>query len=327
MIDSTGLELDSLKFDHILLMSSQRTIDGVNKALVQVLVEVSGVYGFRFYINTGHNHNSGFLLLAHSDHEFKETDDIYNLTQYDKFHQAPCNETGAYFPVLWNDRFYACVITSPNLTETIDSQIVCLLALYGNIVNLITDSKTDGLTGLLNRKSFDIDLHREVSLAGAAKRRRTDGKVATTSQFLALIDIDFFKRVNDEFGHLIGDEVLLVLGQMLKTSFREHDGLYRYGGEEFAIILRDVSADSANIILNRFSDLIREKVFPTVNQITISIGYTIIDNNSPSNVIELADKALYFSKENGRDLVSDFQLLEQQGKLAKTQINSDIELF
>ena len=146
--------------------------------------------------------------------------------------------------------------------------------------------------------------------------------------FFALLDIDYFKKVNDEFGHVYGDEVLLRFAQILKQSFRHYDQIYRYGGEEFCIILFQVDASTCSEVLERFRKRLESFVFPRIGRKTISIGYTKIQSNDQPNVLlDRTDRALYFSKEHGRNQVNRYEDLFEQGLLIEESTANDIELF
>ncbi|MFZ3129240.1 MAG: GGDEF domain-containing protein, partial [Rhodoferax sp.] len=109
-----------------------------------------------------------------------------------------------------------------------------LISMYGNMLDMLDYSECDALTGLWNRKPFDDLFYKTMPLVEAATLAPTDveHRAAPTASFwLVMIDIDHFKQVNDTYGHLIGDEVLLLVARILKSSFRVYDRIYRFGGE------------------------------------------------------------------------------------------------
>ena len=123
-----------------------------------------------------------------------------------------------------------------------------IAAQYKNLMGLLDYGEKDALTELLNRKSFDGSFFKATEVQfpqpdALADERRTQGSAAT--YWLAMLDIDHFKRVNDNFGHLIGDEVLLLLARLMRANFRLHDKLYRFGGEEFVVLMRCPDARDA----------------------------------------------------------------------------------
>lgn len=214
-----------------------------------------------------------------------------------------------------------------------EQRLVCaVLRIYRNFQGLLDYSQRDTLTGLLNRKSFDECLARAVKrpredpgLAGTPEPRRV---VRDTQAALGLVDVDHFKRVNDSLGHLIGDEVLLLLSRLMRSSFRYHDRLFRFGGEEFVVLMRCGSGADARIALERLRETVERHVFPRVGHITVSVGLTLLrPDDTPSAAFERADKAVYFAKQNGRNRVCDHDALVAGGLLADATRASDVELF
>jgi diguanylate cyclase (GGDEF)-like protein len=158
---------------------------------------------------------------------------------------------------------------------------------------------TDGLTKLYNSRSFYTQLELEVDRFNRYKHPLA----------LLLLDIDNFKEYNDSYGHLEGDKVLVRFSQIIKTCLRANDSAYRYGGEEFTVILPETNGDEAKTVAQRIrSSLEAEKYKPVpgkVARITISIGVTqCYPKEELSTFIRRADKAMYLSKENGRNRVS-----------------------
>jgi diguanylate cyclase (GGDEF)-like protein len=199
-----------------------------------------------------------------------------------------------------------------------------LLDFYKNYASLLHDTQRDELTGLLNRKTFDEKVLQII----AAQRSDAAAGNARGSACLAVVDIDHFKNVNDRFGHLYGDEILLLFAQVMIETFRGADLLFRVGGEEFVIVLRDVDLDRALMVLERFRKTVEEKTFPQVGTVTASIGASVIGANDLStSIIDRADKALYYAKSNGRNQVHAYENLVAAGKLADAKHDSEAELF
>lgn len=158
---------------------------------------------------------------------------------------------------------------------------------------------TDSLTGLFNRKAAYERLSEQL-----AKTRRL-----STHLSCLMIDIDHFKRVNDQHGHLVGDRVLQEVADCIKQSSREYDILCRYGGEEFLIILPETGLSTAITVAERYRQKIAEAVIEIDQQklrLTISIGVTEAQSDETETrdmVIARADEALYQAKEQGRNQV------------------------
>lgn len=162
-------------------------------------------------------------------------------------------------------------------------------------------SLTDPLTGLYNRRHFDSTFEREFLRA-----KRYGGDLS-----VAIIDIDFFKKINDTFGHLCGDHVLKEVAYLIYDSFRKTDIVFRYGGEEFVVILTETSAENANIPLERLRINVENNLFKFNNteiKVTVSIGAASVGEGveSSADLLDRADKALYKSKEDGRNRLTMF---------------------
>lgn len=154
----------------------------------------------------------------------------------------------------------------------------------------------DALTGALNRRAF-IDRFNQIRVSGIARH-----KVLT----LILLDIDHFKRVNDEHGHATGDEVLVQITRLLKDQCRGEDICARFGGEEFAVLMETSSMAAADACAERLRQAIADFGFGAVGQVTVSLGFVQVteDPNTPFNSwYEAADAALYAAKSKGRNRV------------------------
>lgn len=218
------------------------------------------------------------------------------------------------------------------LSEESRRLISGVLRLYLNFQSLLDYGERDALTELLNRKTFDgaflkATIAQKLATEGADDKRR-DG-MPTGSYWLAMLDIDHFKRVNDNFGHLIGDEVLLLLARLMRACFRFHDQLYRFGGEEFVVLMRCNGEPEAAAALERLRATTEVHLFPQVGNITISIGFSEIKaGDTPSGAFERADKAVYYAKEHGRNQVCSYAALVASGELVEQAANvGDMELF
>ena len=217
--------------------------------------------------------------------------------------------------------------------ENVDKFISSFIRIYSNFISIIDDNEHDTLTGLLNRKTFDAQLS---ALLVAAKEKNntptTEGdrrtKQDNTYHWAGMLDIDHFKSINDNFGQVYGDEVLLIFSDIMKNSFRSDDLLFRYGGEEFVVVLAPTEEKYALQVLERFRTKLESYDFPQVGRVTVSIGAVSIDKQEHSvTVLENADKALYYAKEHGRNQTCNYHELIRTGKLEARETQSDIELF
>jgi len=207
--------------------------------------------------------------------------------------------------------------------------------IYENYLSILKESECDKLTGLLNRQTFENKVRRFLEQRAKAPLPTSleiDKRKPTPSQasWLAIIDIDHFKRVNDQYGHVCGDEVLLTFSQQLKNHFRKEDLLFRFGGEEFILVMTAENSQVVEKNLNEFKVEIAKYSFPFIESITISIGFTELHTNMfISSIIDRADKALYYAKDHGRNCVYCFEDLVEQKLLVRQELsnNSPIELF
>jgi diguanylate cyclase (GGDEF)-like protein len=214
-----------------------------------------------------------------------------------------------------------------------------VLKIYRNQIGLLDYSERDTLTGLLNRKTFDEQFgkcliedaaHLVAASAddppGGRAERRTSA--APVRHWLGLIDIDHFKRVNDQCGHLIGDEVLLLVAGILRSAFRHGDRLYRFGGEEFVVLLRADSRPHAVVAFERFRLQMEAFRFPQVGRVTASVGFTELRPvDTGTAAFERADRAVYHAKESGRNQVLCHESLIESGALEDSEKLGEIELF
>jgi diguanylate cyclase (GGDEF)-like protein len=220
--------------------------------------------------------------------------------------------------------------------------VASLLRLYGNVLGLLDYSERDTLTGLLNRKTFDESFMRLAGQLGLAANDASEPAVASQppatrrgggpqSVWLGMVDIDHFKRVNDQYGHLIGDEVLLLVSRLMRNCFRFDDQLYRFGGEEFVVLMRCQEGAGAADAAGAFERLrrhVQDFAFPRVGQVTVSVGFTQVRRgDTPSVAFERADQAVYHAKQHGRNQVHEHAALVAAGQLQDSARDSDIELF
>jgi diguanylate cyclase (GGDEF)-like protein len=191
-----------------------------------------------------------------------------------------------------------------------------LLRIYQNHLKLLDYSEKDELTGLLNRKTFDDSFMHLMQIAkpklkNAAQFDRIERRRPIDPlqpRWLAVVDVDFFKRVNDRFGHACGDQVLASLAQIMRDCFRESDWLFRCGGEEFMVILESTDGQFVRGILERFRAAVESTRFPQVGAVTVSLGYTQVgSSDNGASAFRRADEALYAAKSRGRNQMMSFE--------------------
>ena len=156
---------------------------------------------------------------------------------------------------------------------------------------------TDSLTGLKNRKYFNLEIQNHIQ-----ESHRYENPLS-----ILILDIDFFKKINDTYGHNVGDDVLHVLGKMLQKETRAGDMAVRYGGEEFVIVLTNTDVARAELKAEQLRNITENLLIPELDgkRITISVGVTELRKSDEriDTFIDRADKALYQAKESGRNKV------------------------
>jgi diguanylate cyclase (GGDEF)-like protein len=193
-----------------------------------------------------------------------------------------------------NQELIEAKIALENLTEELQKKNKIL----DNLANI------DGLTEIYNHRFFQNSLDNEIS---RAQRNETEISII-------MIDIDFFKKFNDDYGHQVGDFILKSFSAALKKEIRRYDTLARYGGEEFVIILPDTSIAEAAIVAEKLRCVVDDTVFDDNREtyhITASFGIATTrplttDNFNKGNFINQADEALYDAKEGGRNQVASY---------------------
>ncbi|MGH8119143.1 MAG: GGDEF domain-containing protein [Gammaproteobacteria bacterium] len=240
------------------------------------------------------------------------------------------------FPIIHNNSTDAVLGVEANQDLLSWRAIIeAFVKIYSNYLTILHISERDKLTDLYNRRTFDYKLDKLLKTQRLQYERYEKSPEAHEKRhvhpdmhsWLAITDIDHFKRINDNFGHLFGDEVILIVAQQMKRYFRRSDLLFRFGGEEFVIILEPLSPEKAHELLERFRAAIAAYKIPQVRETTVSIGYTrIIDGVSSHIILDHADKALYFAKNHGRNCLFSYEELVENGSLSEPR-KANVTLF
>jgi diguanylate cyclase (GGDEF)-like protein len=332
--------------DHNLL---ELSVVGALRDLVRPL-QVRALEIFRFrdeqYVRPRIWLEDGRVVVAEetlgADHGGEPLADFPSLRACIAEHIDSAEETDAdgqfvlWLPVWLDDKVTTClqiVNATPYSPQTMDV-IEGILGVYRNYRSLLDYSERDSLTGLLNRKTFD-EKFSKLAVGGEEEEESSDEvdlerrhAIEVHEQWLAVVDIDHFKRVNDQFGHVYGDEVLILLANLLRSSFRTHDRIFRFGGEEFVILLRSASRSDAHRIFERFRSNVEKHDFPQVGRVTVSLGFVRIQpNETPVVILGHADQALYYAKENGRNRVCNYEDLVSSGSLPDHIDQAPAEFF
>lgn len=231
-----------------------------------------------------------------------------------------------------NDEIFAVLIQSTDTNNYERQRLIHgFLRIYSNYLELIEITKRDKLTGLLNRETLESEITRILIQNASDGKPMAPPKALINNDartykgeltyWLGVLDIDFFKSINDNYGHLYGDEILILVARLMEESVRSHDLVFRYGGEEFVILLRAYDLNDALAAFERIRTTIRNHNFAKIEKLTVSQGVRqILNQPGSAEVIAEADAALYYAKEHGRDQIQVYEILLAEGKIeAKTE--------
>lgn len=243
-------------------------------------------------------------------------------------------------PILRDGRTIGALQLDSCMAPSMSRQLIEGFArIYANYTAVLHESEHDNLTGLYNRRSLERQLQRLLRLRDELIREPPAAPPVAHEQrsvpvgdipqvWLGILDIDHFKRINDTYGHVYGDEVILLLAQQMRACFRRGDVLFRFGGEEFVILFSATDEATVQIVLERFRRHIAEYAFPQIGHITISIGYAGIgEHDYPASALDRADQALYFVKQHGRNGTRGYEELDSSGLLGHGRVAGTIDLF
>ncbi len=321
-------------------MTRHREISSLNSALLGALISVLPKQSIRLYERG--DDRSPWRLSASSEvnadsgeriEEVVKRKDIALIESLRSSDDRTVQQTGvddfiSVFPMRIGLEFVAAIVAEGQYRSGQSRLIDALLESYANIFTLLYRSSHDPLTGLLNRQTYDERMKR-LALEMAAQSDNMANE--NFRKYFVMMDIDHFKQVNDRFGHLYGDEVLLNFSRIMQRSLRDSDLLFRFGGEEFVVVLNNVDEATAFEVLNRFRETVQQFEFPGVGEVTVSIGFTWLDLKlQTATLSERADQALYYAKRNGRNQVCLYEELISQGAIEAvddTTPDSEIDLF
>jgi diguanylate cyclase (GGDEF)-like protein len=341
--------------NHVVKISAKRDRTEINAAMVDALLDLFAPQKltiYRCYTGkqksvifpcAGYQHQGKFLRNAYLPEQRLckplDRDPLIKRCQQELSAVVESNDNGSHriiFPVLRRDEciYFIDLEFSDDFPADQRSALIGLIEYFGNHITLLDYGETDTLTGLLSRKTFDKHLFELLGQASADDQATNPsyarrGLSPNGKHWLAVCDVDHFKQINDNFGHMIGDEVLIMLSQVMRQSFRFDDQLFRFGGEEFVALLQPTSCERALATLERFRTDVENMVFSRVGHVTVSIGFSqLLANDTPTDVIDRADEALYYAKRTGRNRVENYEQLINEQQLTSREIaKGEIELF
>jgi diguanylate cyclase (GGDEF)-like protein len=211
---------------------------------------------------------------------------------------------------------------------------------FRNMYRLLAYSDRDALTGLLNRKSLDDTFYsavldelgegkdaqaeKQVDVAPGQERRHR----VPPNYWLGTISVDNFGLINDKSGHLIAEEVLLLVARIMNNTFRTYDRLYRFGGEQFAVLMHCPDEALVLAAFERFRANIEKFNFPQVGRLTVCAGFTrVTPDDSPSTALERAERAVDYAQHNGRNKVFSHAELVRKGFFGEALKIGAVDLF
>ena len=233
-------------------------------------------------------------------------------------------------------------IHSPQaLSETELETIGLVLRVFRNMYHLLAYSDRDGLTGLLNRKSLDDTFYSavleeldeglvegsallEASVVPGQERRHR----VPPNYWLGTVSVDHFNAIGEKNGHLIAEEVLLLVARILNNTFRTYDRIYRLGGEQFAVLMHCPDEALVLAAFERFRANTDKFNFPQAGHVTACGGFTrITAEDSPSTALERAERAVDYGQNQGGNRVFSYGELVRKGLMGDLVNVGDVDLF
>ena len=216
-----------------------------------------------------------------------------------------------------------------------------MLHVFRNMYRLLAYSDRDALTGLLNRKSLDDTFYSavleemdhglesetavlEASVLPVAERRHR----VPPNYWLGTVDVDHFGVISDKSGHLIAEEVLLLVARIMNNTFRTYDRIYRLGGKQFAVLMHCPDEALVLAAFERFRANMEKFNFPQVGRATACAGFTrVTADDSPSTTLERAERAVDYAQRNGRNQVHSYDDLVRKGFFGDAVKVGAVDLF
>lgn len=341
----------------VINITGQRDVDSLDYGLVHTFTELLPLRAVSLYKLIGENPEDGiekaiyafFSINGEIQIRWKQSNEMNIIKDNQNLNKCLFNKlplsyktslegnTHLIIPLICEEKVIGAIEVEAtkdlkNFKELINS----ITRIYENYYYILNISERDKLTGLLNRRCFETKFNRLLQLQHNEKHLNSLNQIENERRelsndsyaWLVMIDIDYFKKINDTFGHVCGDEVLLKFSQIMKAFFRNSDLLFRFGGEEFIIILEPIPREMAEHMLEIFRNKVANSNFPLIEKITISGGYVrIYDLDYSVNYIDHADQALYYAKNKGRNCIYNYELLVEKGELLSQFKNGEVEIF
>lgn len=311
-------------------LTSQTSIKDLTLALSELMVaNFSGVHVIVYEVQGGRTEDSkrncivGLDCLQMSPSVYLHEESQYLEAYQSKEELGWSDQSGLkhlVIPVELYDRTISHLIVAshPYKEGNALDLLQGLLRIFTDIFRNIHEKGYDPLTRILNRQAYDQIV---TNIAYSSKKSQLIKGVTKSFSTIAILDIDHFKTINDQYGHAIGDETLVLFAQTIRSILRQEDLFFRYGGEEFVIFVKETEPTQNSLIVERCRKAIESRRFPQVGLVTVSIGYANLNTaEHPSDSLSKADKALYYSKQNGRNQAQSYEKLIAQKLLEPLEV-------
>ncbi|OOE57779.1 hypothetical protein BZG13_09175 [Salinivibrio sp. ML323] len=325
--------------DSIVDFTAKTEVDAITKSLLTSITELTPV-GEVVLLDYCDDMQPAFTVLGTNDNSAFQQENIHQIDAL----LAECLASQA---VIQHHTHDHVLIAVPIYYEKEDgvSSILCgrakslsqdqralvagLTRIYENYQQIIMASERDSFTSLFNRKVLSKKLDLICDRLAQSEATPNSDADSALSPWVCIFDVDHFKQVNDNFGHVFGDEVILLLASLMRQSFSSQDTLFRYGGDEFVVLFQPCSRAMAEQKANAFIANVNARDFGAAQTVTISMGATRIEHGqlSTSVILGYADQALYHAKQNGRNQVAFYDDLLQSGVVKTFVAEDDVELF
>ncbi|RXJ73315.1 GGDEF domain-containing protein [Veronia nyctiphanis] len=323
--------------DSVVDITAQTETDTITESLITTVLQLTPAEQV-LVLDYNQDSNPEFMVLASSDiFLYEDEKDVIERVLHNCI---KCNDNVIEYSPKDMHAMVAIPIHAGETEDSISAVIFCkcaklqgddthlvegLAKVYENYQKIISASERDGLTGLYNRKvlTSKIDLLLDRYLI------QSDDVANNGDHWVCIFDIDHFKTINDSYGHVFGDEVILLITAIMKGHFSDDDILFRYGGDEFVIILHARPREDVRKLLGEFLSLVNARDYGAVKDVTVSMGAASI-NESELNAITVlgfADQALYKAKEFGRNQICFYDELLASGDIVELVPEDDVELF
>lgn len=320
----------------VIEITAQRDSELLEQTLIKTIYELFQA-DESLFIKTARDNKTKKLVFRYRDQQLDKLDTTGSIQQACSYYNELLEKAeqsnnfltesdnvylASVYPVIYRRELFGFIAFRTAFNKVDDSHLMeGFLKIYQNYLNLLIDNQLDKLTSLLNRKTFDDKILQVIHLLQNSDQNRRD-------IWLGVFDLDNFKSINDKYGHIYGDDVLILFARLMRKSFREDDILFRFGGEEFVVVLQAGSSQEAFVVINNFIKAVETFDFGLAGKLTVSAGMVRMgaDDELPT-IVGHADQALYYAKKNGKNQVCVYEELVDKGAINSQISHGDIVFF